>query len=491
MAENTALVKGMQTKEIALQEHPIKDILKESEGSLVSLASRQETEKKLKGLVTKHKKEIDVLIAEEVLTVKQEERLIEIRAEYKNCRLALQKISAHNVTVLADASRATKQLKDDLLEIIKPTEDLIDERLEKEKERRRIARELKAKEEELRIQGIKDKIAEKETELFTLIDNTVYDDIETNTTKIQEEITQHTGTFDDQEAFFDVVISNVRERFRLKKEALQTAFNNSEIQRKQAHTDRMQGKEIKAKEIIFECKYATIEDSRLKFLQLFNEDYDYQEFKTQHEAMVGDLKAKFKSNVDALKVVENNRLANEERDAEMISLRKENNYNKRSAILIEKGAEKLDNGDLQAGDVVYTKALMETDEDATFNDQIERFDNEIERLRKEPSVQIDEEDVDTPADLPQGYPSTNHEQVSPAEEEQVAPPDDANVVVVPKMLDNPDLTGLKELLEYHINEVAKPQEERYTKDANKHIYEKALMTFYGDNIFDWINDQIE
>lgn len=56
----------------------------------------------------------------------------------------------------------------------------------------------------------------------------------------------------------------------------------------------------------------------------------------------------------------------------------------------------------------------------------------------------------------------------------------------PKPLKSPNLSLLQEACDYYINSLFNKE---YSKDAEYYIYEKALEALYGDNIFDWINDQ--
>ena len=58
----------------------------------------------------------------------------------------------------------------------------------------------------------------------------------------------------------------------------------------------------------------------------------------------------------------------------------------------------------------------------------------------------------------------------------------------PQIKDNIDLKNLITLLEAHVG--ALKHGER-TKDDKHYIYEEAMQTFYGENIWEWINSTRE
>jgi hypothetical protein len=65
-------------------------------------------------------------------------------------------------------------------------------------------------------------------------------------------------------------------------------------------------------------------------------------------------------------------------------------------------------------------------------------------------------------------------------------PDDSYPYQLPP--DKIELRKLKELLNNYINYLASP-EYHEDNDWETWIYEQALITFYGESIFDWINNQ--
>jgi len=179
---NTELLKieGFATKEIALSQKPINEVLKESHGVLISF-TKANVKKNLTALVKKHSKEIDELIAKDQLTTKEETRLKELRAIYKEPRIALDKITKHNSSVLAQASKSSKVVKDELTLIVEPIEDKITARLDSEDVRRenaRIEKENAELERKAKLQSIVDVV---DADLQSIIDLTdSYENIEEN-----------------------------------------------------------------------------------------------------------------------------------------------------------------------------------------------------------------------------------------------------------------------------------------------------------------------
>jgi len=173
-------IDGFATKEIALSQKPINEVLKESEGVLISF-TKANVKKNLTALVKKHSKEIDELIAKDQLTTKEENRLIELRKIHKEPRIALDKITKHNSSVLAQASKSSKVVKDELTLIVEPTETKITNRLENEEKRRenaRIEKENQETERKNKLQNIVNIVA---SDLQSIIDSTKeYSQIEEN-----------------------------------------------------------------------------------------------------------------------------------------------------------------------------------------------------------------------------------------------------------------------------------------------------------------------
>lgn len=201
--EKALSLEGFATKEIALTQKPIKDLLKEYEGVVIDY-SKSTVKKKLTDLVKKHQKEIDELIELPTLTVKQENRLIELRKPYKDSRIALDKITKHNSSVFAQASKKGKEVKDELTPIIEPVEDKISSRLEKEQKRREDAAEQKRIEEEQRIEKIKKQISELKQHYQNVIDETKeYSDIVTKKARFQQLIDYYENLFETGELNFE------------------------------------------------------------------------------------------------------------------------------------------------------------------------------------------------------------------------------------------------------------------------------------------------
>lgn len=71
---------------------------------------------------------------------------------------------------------------------------------------------------------------------------------------------------------------------------------------------------------------------------------------------------------------------------------------------------------------------------------------------------------------------------------------------IPKMIENPDLTNLKHALQIYINTISQlnynedydkdDEDEVSYEDMEHYIYELTLKTFFGYDVFDWINENI-
>ena len=60
----------------------------------------------------------------------------------------------------------------------------------------------------------------------------------------------------------------------------------------------------------------------------------------------------------------------------------------------------------------------------------------------------------------------------------------------PIMIENPDLTKLKKMVQHQINEISNPD---YCDDNDNdyYIYEVAMEAFFGKDVFRYINSKIK
>lgn len=59
----------------------------------------------------------------------------------------------------------------------------------------------------------------------------------------------------------------------------------------------------------------------------------------------------------------------------------------------------------------------------------------------------------------------------------------------PKQLENPDLNRLRNTCDEHMFLLA--EERKTSREIERHTYEVTMITLYGPDIFDWINEQID
>lgn len=57
---------------------------------------------------------------------------------------------------------------------------------------------------------------------------------------------------------------------------------------------------------------------------------------------------------------------------------------------------------------------------------------------------------------------------------------------LPKVVSEPDLTELVEVCNEYIDSIKETG--RHNKDGEHWIFEESLKAIYGDNIFDWVNE---
>ena len=62
-------------------------------------------------------------------------------------------------------------------------------------------------------------------------------------------------------------------------------------------------------------------------------------------------------------------------------------------------------------------------------------------------------------------------------------------LTVPVLLDNPDLSALQMVCQSRVKFLFNQYGD--DDDIKKQIYEAAMIACYGDDIFDWINQQIK
>lgn len=287
-------IEGYATKEIALQQKPINEVLKESEGVLISFV-KASVKTNLTKLVKKHQKEIDELIAKDQLTTKEETRLKELRAIHKEPRIALDKITKHNSSVLAQTSKSIKVVKDELTLIVEPTEDKITARLESEEKRRenaRIEREKQETERKEKLQSIVDVVA---ADLQSIIDLTKeFSEIEENLKQFNsvvdifnESVEIGDTILQEYDLVYEAMILEKSEAFDILIKSLTTA-NDLEISNKALEVSRLTNERMSE---LFDYDYKYKGEKALGELSI--EDYEIElkcakfYFRKKHIELIG------------------------------------------------------------------------------------------------------------------------------------------------------------------------------------------------------------
>lgn len=56
---------------------------------------------------------------------------------------------------------------------------------------------------------------------------------------------------------------------------------------------------------------------------------------------------------------------------------------------------------------------------------------------------------------------------------------------IPRAVESPDLTALKEICREYIDDLA--EDGRADEDYNEYVFEVAIQTFYGDSVWEWVS----
>jgi len=456
-------IEGFATKEIALTQKPINEVLKESKGIIINY-SKPSVSKNLKALVKKNEKEIAQLIALEILTTKQEDRLIELRKYYRDSRIALDKITKHNSSVLAQASKSSKVVKDELTLIVEPVEDKITARLESEEKRREKARQEKEDQENERkakLQKIVDVVA---ADLKSIIDSTKeFSDIEENEKQFNSILAVFDNSNIDLQDYRLVYDDMVLEQSEAFDSAIKTLTTEYDLEQKNNA-----------------LKVANLTNSRMS--ELFDYDFKYKGEKALGELteVEYDLELKQARKSFRIKEIEDIGLVGNE------SLKSWIYASDTDIIVLQIKLETIEN----TSDDVWNMAVE------TAKNDIQEWNNPKEELHREFETEpIKHEEnsievVESGNRVVSNVWQENEKQVNEIEviethsdfeaeakknlENTISLEPNEFEVKIPKQKENIDLSLLKEMVTDYIKELAKPEDKRRLKDINHYIYEQAI-----------------
>jgi len=212
------MAKGKEELAEISKEVSVKELIKQSEGSLIKLQSYEETEETLKGLVQKFS-HIEKVSDENFEESKK------ARAEIREHRYAIQNVTKHNADILNNLKKDDKSQADKLIEIISPMEDKIDEGIKYiENEKKRIKEEKERKEQE-RISGISKMIAEFKSFFDVKIQvGKTQEDLDAYNSKI-EELKNSLDLFDE----FRFEADDLLEEFEPKQEVIQKRVDDEKF----------------------------------------------------------------------------------------------------------------------------------------------------------------------------------------------------------------------------------------------------------------------
>lgn len=443
-------IEGFATKEIALQQKPINEVLKESEGVLISF-TKANVKKNLTALVKKHSKEIDELIAKDQLTTKEEARLKELRAIHKEPRIALDKITKHNSSVLAQTSKSIKVVKDELILIVEPTEDKITARLESEEKRRenaRIEKENAEIERKAKLQSIVDVVA---FDLQSII----------NATDSFEKIEENEKQFNSILAVFD----NSIEEKTIDLQDYDVVYQDMVLEKSEAFDSLIKSL---TKDYDLEQSNKALEVARLtneRMSELFDYGYKYKE-----EIVLGAL-----SEINYQNILKQAKKSFRIKEIEDIGL--VGNESLKSWIYATEN------------DIILVQIKLETIENTSndiFKLALENAKTQIYEWNNPKEVEVNEIEVD----LSQENKEFDKEAKENLENTISLEPNEFEVEI-PKTKENIDITKIHKIVTDYIKELAKPEDKRRLKDIEYYVFETAVETFYDKDIWDFINGRIE
>lgn len=250
--------------------------------------------------------------------------------------------------------------------------------LEKEKEKAAEAAKQEREGKINEINGIVDEIKEK-------IEGLTYLNHEVEGTAIDKMIKERKGTFGIYDVYFDPHVAGLYTSMTAKIEALEKANVEAETNRKNGITNHIGEIELAVKNLILGATFETIEETTNEITEVISMEYDYQEFESLFETKSDELFELWKTTKTNL-----------EGAKELAELKAEKLYNTRSAVLLEIGMEKRENGDFMVNDLDYFKHSIIDDSDEYFDRTVENIKRFIAGENAKPTVQLDNDDEPKP-----------------------------------------------------------------------------------------------
>lgn len=360
---------GKEMTEVS-KEVSVKELIRQSEGSLIKLQSYEETEETLKGLVSKfsHIEKVNEDNFEESKKA---------RAEIREHRYAIQNVTKHNADILNNLKKEDKSQADKLIEIIAPTEDKIDEGIKYiENEKKRIKEEKERKEQE-RITTISKWIAEYKS----------FFEVKITIGKTQQELDEVNSKLEELKNKFDDFME-----FRFEAEDLIEEYET----KREIIQKRIDEEKFIQEENVRLAKEKEEQDKKAEELRLEQEKFqkEKEEFEAKKKAEEERIAKEESERQAKIKQEDEERLAKQKaQEQEELKIKQEKIISFRKELLIKSGFTDLINGSY------VQKSKVSNDEYSlkiNIDESNEEFDQKLsllqERIKKEDEIFIKEQE---------------------------------------------------------------------------------------------------
>lgn len=293
----------------------IKEIIKGSQGELISLLDFKETSDLLNGIATKY--------SEHQVTDENFKESKEIRTEIREFRYSIQNIEKHNTKLLNDAKKIQKNASEKLIGIISPIEDKIDSQIKEIENRKQLEKEAREKAEAERVANISRRIAEARAGMEikfqigkTEEDLKLFDAYIQSLNETKESFEEFEFEAEDLILEFtekrQVIVNRINEQIQLEAEKIKLEAERLEQEKLQAQLKQQQ-EEINKQRAELEAEKQKANEERLAKEKAEQEQKEAEE-KAKLQA---ELEAKQKAEQEEKERLEAERLAIEQNIAEL------------------------------------------------------------------------------------------------------------------------------------------------------------------------------
>lgn len=437
---------------------------------------------------------------------------------------------------LAEWAGITRTKYDEQQAEVKRHEDVLEDERRKKKE-----------EQDRKDQEVKDFITSLKQSIVDQIAGMKFDTVDAVDEFIQQLKSERSGTFDKFNILFDVMIEDQITAYKTARNSVEDAHLRQEEERKAKHTNLIANISAGSKELIFNATIKTLDAVEQKLVEVIHENkHDFQEYKPQFDDLKKEIISLFETAKTRIEQEAKKAKEDEEKEKELEALRAKSRYSDRCDVLLSIGMTKNVRGDMVFADSNYKKELITSDSDIEFQKNVDFYTLQInppavektpeeEPINATPAEHHEESNGTEEAPEPKysgksgggsGAPKIGQAEQRASELQNLGMTmnwqaksyegrgsvvlftqiqeleKDAweNLLIeikgnifaianveVPTVLQNPDLTALVNLMQGYLHELKKPEEERDIKDIQHHVYEQALITFFGKDVFEFIN----